>query len=59
MELARPGERPSRQTTDAYLIELAKRRKGKVATLDAGLVDLLPQSVRAKCIAFIGALPEG
>ena len=43
MELARPGERPSRHTTDAYLIELAKRRKGKVATLDAGLVDLLPQ----------------
>ena len=44
-----------RQVTDAYLIELAKRHKGKVATLDAGLADLLPQVERAKYVAFIGA----
>jgi uncharacterized protein len=45
-----------RQVTDAYLIELAKRHKGKVATLDAGLADLLPQTERAKYVAFIGAV---
>ncbi|MBL0124601.1 MAG: VapC toxin family PIN domain ribonuclease [Betaproteobacteria bacterium] len=44
-----------RQVTDAYLIELAKRRKGKVATLDAGLADLLPPAERARYVAFIGA----
>lgn len=44
-----------RQVTDAYLIELAKRHKGKVATLDAGLADLLPPTERAKYVAFIGA----
>ena len=45
-----------RQVTDAYLIELAKRHKGKVATLDAGLADLLPPTERAKYVAFIGAV---
>ena len=45
-----------RQITDAYLIELAKRHKGKVSTLDAGLADLLPQAERAKYVAFIGAV---
>ena len=44
-----------RQVTDAYLIELAKRYKGKVATLDTGLADLLPQSERAKYVALVGA----
>lgn len=44
-----------RQVTDAYLIELAKRHKGKVATLDVGLADLLPQAERARYVAFIGA----
>ena len=44
-----------RQVTDAYLIELAKRHKGKVATLDAGLTDLLPQADRARYVSFIGA----
>ena len=44
-----------RQVTDAYLIELAKRHKGKVATLDVGLADLLPQAERAGVVAFIGA----
>ncbi len=43
-----------RQVTDAYLIELAKHRKGKVATLDAGLADLLPRTTRADYVAFIG-----
>jgi toxin-antitoxin system PIN domain toxin len=45
-----------RQVTDAYLIELAKRHKGKVATLDAGLADLCPQTERARFVAFIGAV---
>ena len=45
-----------RQVTDAYLIELAKRHKGKVATLDAGLTDLLPQTERARFVTFIGAV---
>ena len=45
-----------RQVTDAYLIELAKRHKGKVATLDAGLADLLPQTERARFVTFIGAV---
>ena len=44
-----------RQVTDAYLLELAKRHKGKVATLDAGLADLLPHTERARYVAFIGA----
>lgn len=44
-----------RQVTDAYLIELAKHHEGKVATLDAGLADLLPHSERANHVAFIGA----
>ena len=44
-----------RQVTDAYLIELAKCHKGKVATLDAGLADLLPRSERARYVSFIGA----
>ncbi len=43
-----------RQVTDAYLIELAKHRKGIVATLDAGLSDLLPPAERAKYVAYIG-----
>ena len=45
-----------RQVTDAYLIELAKRHKGKLATLDAGLADLLPQSERSSFVAFIGVV---
>jgi uncharacterized protein len=44
-----------RQVTDAYLIELAKRHKGKVATLDSGMSDLLPPSERVNLVAFIGA----
>ena len=42
-----------RQVTEA---ELTKRHKGKVATLDAGLADLLPQTERAGYVAFIGAV---
>lgn len=45
-----------RQVTDAYLIELAKCHKGKLATLDAGLVDLLPQSERSSFVTFIGVV---
>ncbi len=44
-----------RQVTDAHLIELAKCHKGKLATLDAGLADLLPKSERAEYVTFIGS----
>jgi uncharacterized protein len=42
-----------RQVSDAYLIELAKHHKGKLATLDAGLAELLPSSDRAKFVALL------
>ena len=45
-----------RQVTDAYLIELAKRYEGKLATLDNGLADLLPQPERSRFVAFIGVV---
>jgi uncharacterized protein len=32
-----------RQITDAYLLGLALHRKGKLATLDRGILDLLPK----------------
>ncbi|MEO8383886.1 MAG: TA system VapC family ribonuclease toxin [Betaproteobacteria bacterium] len=44
-----------RQVTDAYLIELAKHHHGKLATLDAGLADLLPQVERDKYITLVAA----
>lgn len=44
-----------RQVTDAYLVELARHHKGKVATLDSGLADLLPQAERKKYVELIGA----
>ena len=44
-----------RQVTDAYLLELAKHQNGKLATLDAGLADLLPQAERDRYVTFIGA----
>jgi len=34
-----------RQVTDAYLLGLALRKKGKLATLDRGILDLLPQGI--------------
>lgn len=34
-----------RQVTDAWLVELARRRQGKLATLDAGLAALHPDMV--------------
>ena len=36
-----------RQVTDAYLVELARANGGRVATLDGGLVESLPQADRA------------
>ena len=42
-----------RQVTDAYLLELAKHHRGKVATLDAGLAELLPLAERAGRLADI------
>lgn len=44
-----------RQVTDAYLLELAKHQNGKLATLDAGLADLLPQAERDQYVTLIGA----
>ena len=44
-----------RQVADAYLIELARHHKGKVATLDGGVADLLPQGERARYVVHIGA----
>ena len=35
------------QVTDAYLLGLAIHKKGKLATLDRGIVDLLPEKNRA------------
>ena len=43
-----------RQVTDAYLIELAKRHNGKLATLDGGLADLLPIAERDAYVSYIG-----
>ena len=43
-----------RQVTDAYLLELAKHHNGKVATLDAGLAELLPLAERVGRVAAIG-----
>lgn len=34
-----------RQVTDAWLVELARRRSGKLATLDEGLATLFPETV--------------
>ena len=48
-----------RQVTDAYLIELAKHHSGKVATLDRGVADLLPQSERTRYVAYIGSYRSG
>ena len=44
-----------RQVTDAYLLELAKHHNGMLATLDAGLADLLPPAEREQYVTFIGA----
>ena len=44
-----------RQVTDAYLLELAKHHHGKLATLDAGLADLLPQTERDRFVTIVGA----
>jgi uncharacterized protein len=49
----------NRQVTDAYLIELAKHHKGKIATLDAGIADLLPQIERARYVAYIDCKRSG
>ena len=44
-----------RQITDAYLLALAQRRKGKLATLDGGIAELIPaRNERARRIAVVG-----
>jgi uncharacterized protein len=48
-----------RQVTDAYLIELARHYKGKIATLDSGIADLLPQIERARYVAYIDGKNTG
>lgn len=44
-----------RQVTDAYLIELARHHGGMLATLDAGLAELLPLEERARHVLLISA----
>lgn len=44
-----------RQVTDAYLIELARHHGGVLATLDAGLAELLPVAERARHVLLISA----
>ncbi len=42
-----------RQTTDAYLLALAMHNKCRLATLDQGVGDLLPEAKRSGVIALI------
>ena len=44
-----------RQVTDAYLIELARHHGGVLATLDAGLAELLPVAERPRHVLLISA----
>ena len=44
-----------RQVTDAYLIELARHHHGVLATLDAGLAELLPVAERTRHVLLICA----
>ena len=44
-----------RQVTDAYLIELARHHGGVLATLDAGLAELLPVAERTRHVLLISA----
>ena len=42
-----------RQVTDAYLLSLAQRRGGKLATFDAGIANLIPSGSR-RYLTIIG-----
>lgn len=45
-----------RQVTNAYLLDLARRKAGKLATLDAGISSLLPdRSERGRFLEVIAA----
>jgi toxin-antitoxin system PIN domain toxin len=44
-----------RQVTDAYLIELARHHDGVLATLDAGLAELLPVAERTRHVLLVNA----
>ena len=44
-----------RQVTDAYLVALAQHHRGKVATFDRGLAELVRPTDRAQCVAIIAA----
>lgn len=44
-----------RQVTDAYLLLLARHHGGAVATLDAGLAELLPVAERSRRVVLIRA----
>jgi toxin-antitoxin system PIN domain toxin len=44
-EVPHEGLQGHRQITDAWLVELARRRKGVLATLDAALATLYPDEV--------------
>ena len=43
-----------RQVTDAYLLALAHLHQAKLATLDAGLSDLVAPPDRMRCVELIG-----
>ena len=47
--------RGHRQVTDAQLLALAIERKGRLATLDAGIEDLVPRGARRGSVVVIGA----
>jgi predicted nucleic acid-binding protein len=43
-----------RQVTDAYLLDLARRKNGKLATFDAGIAALVAdQNARSKLLEFL------
>ena len=44
-----------RQVTDAYLLELVRHHSGVLATLDAGLAELLPVAERTRHVLLINA----
>lgn len=46
MDVSSAGLTGRRQVTDAWLAELARRRRGKVATLDAAFATLYPKLVQ-------------
>jgi len=48
------GIQGHRQVTDAYLLGLALRRKGRLVTLDRGITALLPKGTDRSAVEVIG-----